>query len=142
MSFDPTGVAEAVFNAMLQIGTTPVGYAGPTTESTFANVQYAYGAYIGAADPGLYAYEALGASLAGMIVPVEIPPTVSDQQFLEISYRKVFGQLQQPNNLRLEALQSQLTFLENLYEHAGFQPNPDWPGWTCTSWSPAARCLG
>lgn len=136
MTFDAIAASEAVFNAMNWGLDSPITKLTPAmlqNLTAFADVQYVYGQNIGVMDPGLYAYEALGAALSGLgsfINPLgtgsQSPGGVSDQQFLNLFYQQAFGQ--QPSNLQLEAFQFQLTFLEGLYAHAGFQPNPNWPG--------------
>ena len=87
----------------------------------FTTPQYAYGQQIGVIDPVIYAYEALGATLASgashfqnTYGPNAIP---TDNVFVTNAYTDVFGHPGTP--AQLQHFVDQLSFLETIYTASG-----------------------
>ena len=117
MAFDALGAATTMFDIMAK----PAGVQQPADYvlqnlAAFATQQYAYGQEIGIADPAVYAYTALGMSLAGYRNFIGSMPEnlLSDTDFITMWYNGIFGH----NGItpdQLHVFSSELTFTENLY---------------------------
>jgi phosphodiesterase/alkaline phosphatase D-like protein len=93
----------------------------------FTTPQYAYGKQIGVIDPAIYAYEALGVTLAGSATlfqntwgpsnPMYPNSAAGDAQFASDAYASVFGH--PGNSAQVQHFVDQLDFFEGLYTAAG-----------------------
>jgi hypothetical protein len=93
----------------------------------FAQNQYAYGQQIGVADPLIYAYQALGVTLASTgpqflntfapSSPGHPASPAGDTQFVVDAYASVFSHA--ASQAQTQVFVAQLHFFENLYTSAG-----------------------
>jgi hypothetical protein len=103
--------------------TAEYGSAPSATElnvlTLFTQAQYTYGQQIGVQDAVLYAYQSLGAALAGATqFQNTFGPTVGgDVQFVVDAYASVFGQ--PGSGAQIQQFVDQLNYLEALYTAAG-----------------------